>query len=101
MSTKIVSPTTYVAVLVALLVLTALTAGVSFIPLPPAGHMVAGLSIAAIKATLVVLFFMHALNSPRLTWCVIVTAVVWILLIASLMGVDYMTRDMLPQMPGH
>jgi cytochrome c oxidase subunit 4 len=101
MSTKIVSPATYVAVVVALLVLTALTVGVSFIPLPPAGHVVAGLSIATIKATLVVLIFMHALHSPRLTWCVIVTAVVWILLMASLMAADYLTRNMLPQMPGH
>ena len=101
MSVKVVSTSTYVTVLVLLLVLTVLTVGVSFAPLPPIGHVIAGLSIATIKATLVVLFFMHALHSPRLTWCVIVTCVVWILILFSLTYSDYLTRGDLPQMPGH
>jgi cytochrome c oxidase subunit IV len=101
MSTKIISTRTYIAVLIALLVLTVLTVGISFVPLPPSGHVAAGLSIAAVKASLVVLIFMHALYSPRVTWCVIVAAIVTMLVIASLTYVDYLTRDMLPQMPGH
>ena len=32
--------------------------------------------IAVVKATLVVLFFMHAIHSPRVTWCVIVVSIV-------------------------
>jgi cytochrome c oxidase subunit IV len=101
MSDKIVSTTTYIVVLVILLVLTALTVAVSFAPLPPIGHVIAGLSIAALKASLVVLVFMHALHSPRLTWCVIVACIVWLLILFSLTYSDYLTRGDLPQMPGH
>jgi cytochrome c oxidase subunit IV len=101
MSAKIVSSTTYIVVLVVLLALTVLTVAVSFIPLPPIGHVAAGLAIATIKATLVVLIFMHALHSPRTTWCVIVASVVWLMILFSLTYVDYLTRGDLPQMPGH
>ncbi len=101
MSSKITPANTYIVVLIALLVLTVLTVGVSFVPLPPIGHVVAGLSIAAIKATLVVLIFMHALHSPRITWCVIVATIAWVLILFSLTYADYLTRGSLPQMPGH
>jgi caa(3)-type oxidase subunit IV len=101
MSTKIVSATTYVVVLVILLALTVLTVAVSFAPLPPVGHVAAGLTIAALKASLVVLIFMHAFHSPRATWCVIVASIVWVLILFSLMYTDYLTRGTLPQMPGH
>jgi cytochrome c oxidase subunit 4 len=101
MSTKIVSAPTYIGVLVILLALTVLTVAVSFVPLPPAGHVAAGMSIAALKATLVVLIFMHALHSPRLTWCVILASIAWLLILFSLTYSDYLTRGSLPQMPGH
>jgi len=101
MSSKITPANTYIVVLIALLVLTVLTVGVSFVPLPPIGHVVAGLSIAARKATLVVLIFMHALHSPRITWCVIVASIAWVLILFSLTYADYLTRGSLPQMPGH
>jgi cytochrome c oxidase subunit 4 len=101
MSSKITPANTYIVVLIALLVLTVLTVGVSFVSLPPIGHVVAGLSIAALKATLVVLIFMHALHSPRITWCVIVASIAWVLILFSLTYADYLTRGSLPQMPGH
>ncbi len=101
MSTKITSTTTYVAVLVILLALTVLTVAVSFVPLPPIGHVAAGMSIAALKATLVVLIFMHALHSPRITWCVILASIAWLAIMFSLTFADYLTRGSLPQMPGH
>jgi cytochrome c oxidase subunit 4 len=101
MSEKITSTPTYITVLVVLLALTVLTVAVSFVPLPPIGHVAAGMSIAALKATLVVLFFMHALNSPRITWCVIVASIVWLLILFSLTFADYLWRGALPQMPGH
>jgi cytochrome c oxidase subunit 4 len=101
MSSKITPANTYIVVLIALLVLTVLTVGVSFVRLSPVGHVVAGLSIATLKATLVVLIFMHALHSPRITWCVIVASVVWVLILFSLTYADYLTRGSLPQMPGH
>ena len=101
MSTKIVPTNTYIVVLIVLLALTVLTVAVSFVPLPPIGHVVAGMSIAALKATLVVLIFMHAMHSPRLTWCVILASIAWLAILFSLTYTDYLTRGSLPQMPGH
>ena len=45
--------------------LTILTVGLSFVPSSPVMRIVAGQAIAVVKASLVVLFFMHALRSPR------------------------------------
>jgi cytochrome c oxidase subunit IV len=101
MSTKIVPVNTYIVVLVMLLGLTVLTVAVSFVPLPPAGHVAAGLTIATLKATLVVLIFMHALHSPRVTWCVILVSIAWLVILFSLTYTDYLTRGALPQIPGH
>lgn len=53
-------PTTYALTLVALLILTGLTIGASYIDLG-SGNVVVALAIATVKATLVALFFMHLL----------------------------------------
>jgi cytochrome c oxidase subunit 4 len=101
MTTPIVSVKTYVAVLAALVVLTVLTVTVSFLPLPEGLHIGAGLVIAAVKASLVVLFFMHAIHSPRITWCVIVVSIGFVLILFSLTLADFTTRSLVPFMPGH
>jgi cytochrome c oxidase subunit 4 len=101
MTTPITSVKTYVSVLAALLILTVLTVAVSFFPLAGEWHIVSGLVIGAIKASLVVVFFMHAIHSPRITWCVIVVSVVFVLILFSLTLADIMTRSMVPFMPGH
>jgi cytochrome c oxidase subunit 4 len=101
MATPMASVKTYVSVLVVLVALTVLTVTVSFFPLPEALHIGAGLVIAIVKATLVVLFFMHAVHSPRVTWCVIVVSIAWLLILFSLTLADFMTRSMVPFMPGH
>jgi hypothetical protein len=44
---------------------------------------------------------MHALHSPRVTWCVIVASIAWLLILFSLTYTDYLTRGDLPQKPGH
>ncbi len=59
------------------------------------------LAIGGIKASLVVLFFMHALISPRLIWIVIVVAGFWFGLMLVLTLTDYLSRNMVPFMPGH
>jgi cytochrome c oxidase subunit 4 len=100
MAERILSPATYIVVLVVLLVLTVLTVGASFMDLGGVGHIVVGMIIAVCKATLVVLFFMHALHSPRVTWMVIAGSVFWVLLLLSLTLTDYFTRGLLPY-PGH
>ena len=61
-----VSPkSVYYTIFAALLVLTGITVGVAFINLGRLNFPVA-ISIAIIKATLVVLFFMHAKYNSRL-----------------------------------
>jgi cytochrome c oxidase subunit 4 len=94
MSDHIVSPKIYVAVFAALLVLTATTTAVSSINLGPWNTVVA-LAIAVIKATLVVLFFMHVKYSPRLTHAVILGGLFWLCILLALTLSDFMTRGWL------
>lgn len=94
------SPPTYVVVCVVLVLLTFLTVGVSFIPLHGWGHVAAGLTIGLAKASLVVLFFMHLLASSRLTWIVAAVACFWLGVLVILTFADYLTRGLVPFMPG-
>jgi cytochrome c oxidase subunit 4 len=83
---------TYFAVYVALVVLTGLTTAVAFFDLGLANPVVA-LSIAILKATLVVLFFMHLKYGSRLTWVVAGAAVFWLLILLLLILSDYAARS--------
>ena len=56
---------TYVNVLVSLAVLTALTVAVSRVHLGHWGNIIVGLLIATVKASLVVMFFMHLKYEQR------------------------------------
>ena len=98
---RTISVRTYVLVCVILVALTVLTLAVSFFHLPGAWHVVVGLLIAALKASLVVLFFMHVLVSPRLTWIVVIVSGFWLGVLLVLTLTDYMTRGSVPYMPGH
>ena len=81
-----------IAVWLALLVLTGVTAGVAFIDLGPFNTVVA-LVIATLKALLVVLIFMHVkYASDRLTKVVLVSALFWLFLLLGLSLADYTTR---------
>ena len=81
----------YLAVFGALLVLTALTVWVAEIDLGPLNTVVA-LSIATLKAVLVVLWFMHVRYSSRLTWVFVAAGFLWLaLLIGGTLG-DYFSR---------
>lgn len=101
MTEPLIRTKTYVIVCVLLVLLTVLTVAISFFPIEGRWHLIFGLTIAAAKATLVVLFFMHVLISPRLTWTVIVVSCFWLLLLVALTFTDYTTRGMIPFMPGH
>jgi cytochrome c oxidase subunit 4 len=101
MAERTIAPTTYVIVCIVLVALTVLTVGASFIPAQGVWRIVIGLSIAVCKATLVVLFFMHVLISPRLTWIVILVVCFWLGILLVLTLSDYLTRGMIPFMPGH
>ncbi|QDT74947.1 cytochrome C oxidase subunit IV family protein [Lacipirellula limnantheis] len=71
------------------------TVAVSYVPLG-SWNLVVALAIAFTKAILVVLIFMHVLNSPRLTWIAVSAGVIWLAIMLSLMMADYMTRSWLP-----
>ncbi len=95
------SVTAYVIVLIVLALLTVLTVGVSFLALSPAGHLAIGLTIATLKASLVLLFFMHVINSSPHTRVIIGAALLWLAILFSLTLTDYLTRGLIPRMPGH
>jgi cytochrome c oxidase subunit IV len=87
----IVTPGTYIIIVLALLFLTGLTAGVAYINLGRFNIVVA-LAIATLKATLVVLIFMHALYSPKRTRLVILAAIFWLIILLFMTLSDYETR---------
>jgi cytochrome c oxidase subunit 4 len=97
----VITVRTYAAVLIALIVLTFVTVGISFIELSPGWHVTLGLLIAVVKASLVALFFMHLIHSPRLAWLSTFLALIWLLLLFSLTFADYFSRGQIPYMPGH
>ena len=82
----------YVGILVALLVLTAITVFAAFVNLH-AWNPVVALPIATIKAVLVVLFFMHVKGaSEKMTKVIIFFGVFFLLLLLTLTMADYGTR---------
>jgi cytochrome c oxidase subunit 4 len=85
------STTTYFLVFGALLVLTAATVWASTWKVG-GWHTPIALAIAVTKATLIVLFFMHALESGRLVHLIIVSAVLWLAILIGLAWTDYSTR---------
>jgi cytochrome c oxidase subunit 4 len=84
----------YVAVFAALLVLTALTTAAAFQDLGPLNNVVA-LGIAVLKATLVVLFFMHVRYGTRLIPLVVAAGLFWLVILIVLSLTDYLTRGWL------
>lgn len=91
MSMHIVPPRVYYAIFASLMVLTGLTVAVAFVDLKVFNTVVA-LTIAVLKATLVVLFFMHVKYSTRLTWVVAASGVVWLAIMFSITFADYLSR---------
>jgi len=82
---------TYMAVFLALLVGTAVTTAVAFLDLGAMNTAVA-LSIALVKALLVVLYFMHVKFAGRLIWLFLAAGLLWLALLFGLMMGDYQTR---------
>jgi cytochrome c oxidase subunit 4 len=90
----IASKGSYFAIFAALMVLTMVTVGVTYIDLG-ALNLLTALAIAIIKATLVVLFFMHARYSERLVHVTILTALAFLAILAAFSLGDYFTRGIL------
>lgn len=100
MSEHIVPVRIYLAIFVALLVGTALTVVAAFFDFPWRLNTVVALSIATIKATLVVLYFMHVRYSIRLVWVIVSAALFWMGILFALTLSDYFTRSWLSTQSG-
>ena|SRR5689334_12098382 len=100
MSEHVVSPKIYVAVFAALMVFTILTVWVAYYELPGILNVIVALTIAVIKATLVVLFFMHVRWSSRLTKVIVVAGLFWLVIMVVLTLSDYLTRPTSPILTG-
>jgi cytochrome c oxidase subunit 4 len=91
MSGHVAPKTMYYAVFLALIVGTGLTVLAAFFDLGALNNVVM-LTIASIKAALVILFFMHVRWSSRLTWVVVASGFFWLLIMFGLTMTDYISR---------
>ncbi len=89
----------YFRVFFALMVLTGLTVWVSYLDLGDLSVAVA-LLIAATKALLVILFFMHVRHSPALTQAAVGAGILWLIILLVLTLSDYYSREWLPAPSG-
>ena len=87
----IVSPGIYLTIILCLLGLTGATVAAAYVNLAQFNIVVA-LVIATLKATLVVLFFMHAKYIPKRTQLVIVAGIFWLALLLLMTMSDYVSR---------
>ena len=87
----VVSWRVYVLIFAALSVLTGVTVLVTGFDFGPLNLLVA-LGVAVTKASLVVLYFMHARYSPKLTGVVIAAAVAFFVILVFLTLTDYLSR---------
>lgn len=92
MSSVHVSPlSTYITIFGALMVLSAITVGAAFVNLGALNPIVAML-IAGIKATLVILYFMHVKFSSRLVKITVVLSLFFVAILFAETLMDYATK---------
>ena len=96
MSEHIVHPRVYIGIFLILMVGTGLTVLAAFRDFPGPLNAVVALTIAVVKATFVVLYFMHVRYSSRLVWLVIAAGLFWLAIMFALTISDYSTRSWLP-----
>lgn len=81
-------------VYLALLGFTAITAGAAFLDMGFLNTPVA-LGIASIKSLLVMYFFMELRHSPRLTWAIMASSIIFLVIMISLTMSDVISRGWL------
>lgn len=91
MAEHVVPKKIYFAIWVTLMAMTLITTLVAFVDLGRFNTVVA-LAIATFKASLVVLFFMGAKYTPRLTRVVIICGIFFLALLLTFSMVDYLSR---------
>ena len=92
----IVSPKIYFAIFAVLMICTVLTVVAAEIDLNQyfgGLNIIVALTIAVLKASLVVLFFMHGKYSPKRTQMVIIASVFWLAVMLFMTMSDYVTRQ--------
>jgi len=94
----VVPKSLYLTVFGALMVLTIITVAVAFVDLGNMNVAVA-MVVAVIKATLVVLFFMHVKYASKTTKLVVVAGLVWLGFLFFITLSDYLTRGWLMAPP--
>ena len=87
------TPGLYVVIICILFALTFATWAIAFVDLGIWNPVVA-LTIAVIKAVLVILFFMHVRYSSRLTKVTVGAGFFWLLLMITLSLSDYLSRSL-------
>ena len=98
MSEHVVHPRVYITIFLALMLGTGLTVLAAFRDFPGPLNAVVALTIAVVKATLVILYFMHVRYSPRLIWLIIAAALFWLAILFALTISDYWTRSWMAPM---
>jgi len=83
---------TYLGVFAALLALTVITVGVSFIDLG-GFNVVVALLVAGVKASLVAMFFMHLLYDNKLNLAIFLTSITFLVIFITFILFDTMRRD--------
>jgi cytochrome c oxidase subunit IV len=96
MSEHIVQPRIYIVIFLALMAGTIATVIAAYQDFPGPLNVIVAMTIAVVKATLVVLYFMHVRYSSRLVWLVICAALFWMAILFALTISDYWTRVWLP-----
>ena len=91
MSEHVVARKIYFTIFATLIVLTGVTVAASMVDLGPLNAVVA-MTIACAKATLVVLYFMHARYGSRLIWVMLGAGILWLVILIALTMGDYATR---------
>ena len=100
MSEHIVPVRVYATIFLILLVGTALTVWAAFVDFPWRLNTIVALTIATIKATFVVLYFMHVRYSARLVWVIVIAAFFWMGILFAFTFADYFTRGWLSTQSG-
>lgn len=90
---------TYVVIIVALMVLLVVTVIAAFLPLGFLNMPVA-MTIATIKAVLVILYFMHVKFSSRLTKVFVAASFLWLAILFVMTFGDYLSREWSPNSRG-
>ena len=81
----------YYAIFAVLMIFTAVTVGAAYVDLGRMNTVIA-LAIAAFKAMIVVLYFMHVKYSTRLVKLVVIAGLYWMGILMVLTLSDYLTR---------